>query len=537
MSYARALGAPRAVLGTRRACPRRMVCAAARAGASTSSKNFAAGFDVGTQGTKCILFDLDAHTVAGRGSYAYDLLPHPSRPNAAEQDPETWMDGIRDTLKQALREANADASAIVSVAVSGQQHGMVALDAAGSVVRPAKLWCDTESAPQAASISESEAFGGWPMAASFTASKVAWMRDEEPENFARTETVLLPRDYVNFRLTGAVATEAGDASGSGVFDLNTRMYDESQCDAVDGRLLEMLPKDVLPPDSKVGVVTRAAADRTGLPVGCPVATGSGDNACAAIGVGATRPGRLVVSLGTSGTLFGASDVPVFDVTGAIAPFCDALGGYLPLLCTLNCTRVVEEARAWASYGTVENAEQSSHASLEKRAMFIPPGCEGVRFLPYLVGERTPNWPEATGALLGLRPGSLQDPATAYRAAMEGATYALRGGASRLTELGLAPAHELVCVGGGSKSKLWRQIVADVFDAAVVRPAEPESAALGAAKNAAALAEKTATIVYVDQFPPQFEPTRETPASRDVVSSYASEYQRFVEQSRALFGSR
>jgi xylulokinase len=170
-------------------------------------------------------------------------------------------------------------------------------------------------------------------------------------------------------------------------------------------------------------------------------------------------------------------------------------------------------------------------------MFIPPGCDGVRFLPYLVGERTPNWPEATGALLGLRPGSLQDPATAYRAAMEGATYALRGGASRLTELGLAPAHELVCVGGGSKSKLWRQIVADVFDAAVVRPAEPESAALGAAKNAAALAEKTATIVYVDQFPPQFEATREMPASRDVVSSYASEYERFVEQSRALFGSR
>ena len=411
---------------------------------------------------------------------------------------------------------------------------MVALDAAGSVVRPAKLWCDTESAPQAASISESEAFGGWPMAASFTASKVAWMRDEEPENFARTETVLLPRDYVNFQLTGAVATEAGDASGLGVFDMRTRMYDESQCDAVDGRLLEMLPKDVLPPDARVGVVTRDAAERTGLPVGCPVATGSGDNACAAIGVGATRPGRLVVSLGTSGTLFGASDVPVFDVTGAIAPFCDALGGYLPLLCTLNCTRVVEEARAWASRGAV-SSERTSHASLEKRAMHIPPGCDGVRFLPYLVGERTPNWPEATGALLGLRPGSLQDPATAYRAAMEGATYALRGGASRLTELGLVPASELVCVGGGSQSHLWRQIVADVFDAAVVRPAEPESAALGAAKNAAALAEKTKTIVYVDAFPPRFEETRETPASRDVVSSYASEYERFVKQSRALFG--
>lgn len=530
MRSARALGAPRAVLGARRASPRCVVRAAARAGASTSSKKFAIGFDVGTQGTKSILFDLDAHTVAGRGSYAYDLLPHPSRPNAAEQDPETWMDGIRDTLKQALREANADASSIVSVAVSGQQHGMVALDAAGAVVRPAKLWCDTESAPQAASISASEAFGGWPMAASFTASKVAWMRDEEPANFARTRTVLLPRDYVNLRLAGAVATEAGDASGLGVFDMRTRRYDEAQCDAVDERLIRMLPKNILPPDAAVGVVTREAAEATGLPAGCLVATGSGDNACAAIGVGATRPGRLVVSLGTSGTLFGASDVPVFDVTGAIAPFCDALGGYLPLLCTLNCTRVVEEARAWA-----RNGEAASHAALAARAREVPPGCDGVRFLPYLVGERTPNWPEATGALLGLRPGSLADPGVAYRAAMEGATFALRGGASRLIELGLPPPSELVCVGGGSRSGLWRQIVADVFDAAVVRPTEPESAALGAAKNAAALAEGAATEAYVDAFPPAFAATRETPASREVVERYASEYQGFVEQSRALFG--
>ena len=502
----------------------------------TPAKKFAAGFDVGTQGTKCILFDLDAHTVAGRGSYACDLLPRPSRPNAAEQDPETWMDGIRDTLKQALREANADASSIVSVAVSGQQHGMVALDAAGAVVRPAKLWCDTESAPQAASISASDAFGGWPMAASFTASKVAWMRDEEPANFARTETVLLPRDYVNFRLTGIVATEAGDASGLGVFDLRSRTYDERQCDAVDARLRRMLPKDVLPPDAQVGVVTREASEATGLPGGCLVATGSGDNACAAVGVGATRPGRLVVSLGTSGTLFGASDTPILDVTGAIAPFCDALGGYLPLLCTLNCTRVVEEARAWANPpGVGGGADAASHEALAARARDVPPGCGGVRFLPYLIGERTPDWPEATGALLGLRPGSLADPGVAYRAAMEGATYALRGGASRLTELGVAPASELICVGGGSRSALWRQIVADVFDAAVVRPSEPESAALGAAKNAAALAEGAATEAYVDAFPPAFAATRETPTSREVVERYASEYQGFVEQSRALFG--
>ena len=166
---------------------------------------------------------------------------------------------------------------------------------------------------------------------------------------------------------------------------------------------------------------------------------------------------------------------------------------------------------------------------------MPPGCGGVRFLPYLVGERTPNWPEATGALLGLRPGSLADPGVAYRAAMEGATYALRDGANALTELGVVPPSELVCVGGGSRSALWRQIVADVFDAAVVRPLEPESAALGAAKNAAALAEGAATKAYVDAFPPAFAATRETPTSRETVERYFAEHERFTEQSRALFG--
>ena len=479
MRSARALGAPRAVLGARRASPRCVVRAAARAGASTSSKKFAIGFDVGTQGTKSILFDLDAHTVAGRGSYAYDLLPHPSRPNAAEQDPETWMDGIRDTLKQALREANADASSIVSVAVSGQQHGMVALDAAGAVVRPAKLWCDTESAPQAASISASEAFGGWPMAASFTASKVAWMRDEEPENFARTRTVLLPRDYVNLRLAGAVATEAGDASGLGVFDMRTRRYDEAQCDAVDERLIRMLPKNILPPDAAVGVVTREAAESTGLPAGCLVATGSGDNACAAIGVGATRPGRLVVSLGTSGVLFAANDGYRPDPATAVHTFCHALPDTWH---QMGVILAATDALNWFARLVGQDAADLTGALGGKvRA----PG--KTLFLPYLGGERTPlNDAAIRGGLVGLEHATDRDAAT--RAVLEGVAFALCDSRDALAATGTGIS-SLLAVGGGSRSDYWLQVIATALNTPIDVPVAGD---FGAAFGAARLAMMAAT---------------------------------------------
>ena len=238
MEMARAsctLSAPEgAVLHSRRSQPMRVVRAAARA--SSSKPLYACGIDVGTQGTKCLLYDIERNVVAGRGSYQYDLLPQPSnRPNAAEQDPETWMDGIRASLAEALADADVDADQVISVGVSGQQHGMVALDKSGNVVRPAKLWCDTESAAQAKTISKHPSFGGWQMQASFTASKVAWLRDVEPLNFEKTKHVLLPHDNINFRLTNTLATEAGDASGLGILDLTTRRYDKEKCAAVDER--------------------------------------------------------------------------------------------------------------------------------------------------------------------------------------------------------------------------------------------------------------------------------------------------------------
>jgi xylulokinase len=247
---------------------------------ASSHGKYCLGIDVGTQGTKAILYDLHTHSIVGRGAHSYDLLPRAS-PNAAEQEPSTWLEGIRASVAEALSSAGADAEDLASVSVSGQQHGMVALDASGTAVRPAKLWCDTESAPEAEELSK--AFG-WSMQAGFTASKALWLKRHEPENWARTATILLPHDYVNWYLTGVLAMEAGDASGVGVLDLATRTFKDEWCAAVDARFASMLPK-LLPPDATVGVVTAAAAAALGLRAGIPVAAGSGDNMMSALGAG------------------------------------------------------------------------------------------------------------------------------------------------------------------------------------------------------------------------------------------------------------
>jgi xylulokinase len=246
------------------------------------------------------------------------------------------------------------------------------------------------------------------------------------------------------------------------------------------------------------------------------------------------PGTLVVSLGTSGTLFGASDTFVLDKSGVIAPFCDAVGGYLPLLCTLNCTRVVEEARGFCASG--DGGALPSHNSLGQSASSVSPGCDGVQFLPYLVGERTPNWPDASGAIVGLRPGSLRNNSgVLYRAAMEGATYTLLTGLLKMQTLGVVEKpKELVLVGGGAKSGLWRQIVSDVFNIPVKTPRETESAALGAAKQAAAIVLGTTTKEFVQTNTPEFDVTKTTSPTAGAVGTYREGYESFVRNSNKLF---
>ena len=268
--------------------------------------------------------------------------------------------------------------------------------------------------------------------------------------------------------------ECGDASGTGFFDPVKRCFDEQGMSAIDERLPEWLP-DLIGPDAALGGLREEWAKEWGLRAGVPISPGSGDNMMSALGAGAVRPGVSVMSLGTSGTMFAQAEQAIIDPAGEIAPFCDATGHWLPLLCTLNCTTVTEEVRAGTGL---------DHDALTALAGSVSPGCDGVSFLPYLAGERTPNWPAASGALLGLREGSLQ-PGVLYRAAMEGASFALVAGLERLRSLGVVT-EELRLVGGGSKNPLWRQIVADITGLSVRQPSEPESAALGGALQSLAL---------------------------------------------------
>ena len=422
------------------------------------------GLDVGTQGTKGVLLDAERGEVVARASSSYGLiggLP----PGACEQHPDTWIEAVREVAAR----LSADRERVAGVGVSGQQHGLVLLDRSGSVLRPAKLWCDTSTAEEARELSDRL---GRRVPVGYTASKVLWTARREPEVWARAATALLPHDYVNFRLTGARVAEAGDASGTGWFDPLERRYDLRAAAAIDERLPERLPS-LVAAGEPAGRLARAGAELLGLREGLLVAAGSGDNMASAVGAGATREGVLAISLGTSATIFGFRASPAIDPQGLVAPFCDATGGWLPLLCTMNATGVTEEAR---------RASGLDHEALTTAAEAVEPGCGGVLWLPYLAGERVPDLPEATGALLGLRSGSLA-PGVLYRAAIEGVALNLAWGVERLRALGIAADGARV-VGGASRNRLWDQILADALGMPLAPLAEPESAALGAAILAA-----------------------------------------------------
>lgn len=390
------------------------------------------------------------------------------------------------------------------------------------MLRDAKLWCDTESSAEAAHLS---AALGWTLVPSFTATKLLWLQRREPHVYSSAAHVMLPHDYVNYVLTGRMVMESGDASGTGLFDVVSRSWDQRAIDAVDasGRLRAMLPP-LVGPDEAVGTLRWEVADELGLSPDVVVAPGSGDNACSALGAGVSRSGQMVISLGTSGTLFGKSATPILDASGAVCPFCDATGAWLPLVCTLNCTVPAQEVREL--YGL-------DHAAITALAQEEPIGCDGVTYLPFLAGERTPNWPHATGSVLGLRPGSLARPGLLYRAAIEGATFSLLAGLRRMEALGLRPS-ELRAVGGGSRNPLWRQVIADAFQLPVRLPLEAESAAFGAALQAGAVHSKASVADFVSDHQPPLaeEVVLPRPGVRD---AYRQAFERHVNMGQLLFG--
>jgi len=421
-----------------------------------------AGVDSSTGSTKVEVRDADTGALVAQGS-----APHPATtPPRSEQDPAAWLAAFEAAWEQ------AGAPAVAAVSVAGQQHGMVVLDADRQVVRPAKLWNDTETAPDAGWLLKqlpgraadwAAACGSVPVAA-FTVTKLSWLHRSEPDAWARVAHVVLPHDWLTYRLTGQLVTDRGDASGTGYWSAATGEYRFDLLGIVDGeRDWSTVVPRVLGPLEAAGAWGDVA-----------VACGTGDNMAAALGSG-LQPGDVAVSLGTSGTAYTVSATPTADATGAVAGFADATGRYLPLVCTLNATKVTD------AIGRLIGAD---HAELDALALAGAPGAGGVVLLPYLDGERTPDRPKATGVLAGLR--SDVDRGQLARAAFEGVLCGLLDGVDALGRVCAVGDGRLVLVGGGSRSAAYRQLLADLSGRPVHVPEATEHVAAGACVQAAAL---------------------------------------------------
>lgn len=433
------------------------------------------GIDLGTQSLKALLLDAD-RGILGSASEPLSLLPNLPTGHS-EQDPADWLDALRSAVRKVLAETDTPAGAISAIGVSGQQHGFVPLDRDHQVIRPAKLWNDVSSAAQCAAlrseIGKERLFDltSNHLPPGFTGGKIRWLREEEPENHQRLALVLLPHDYINLWLTGDPVCEAGDASGTGFFDIASRQFVPEVMETIAPGLAGCMP-EILAPGEAAGRLCAHASSELGLAEGTLVSAGSGDNMMAALGSGAVNPGVVVMSIGTSGTVFACADQPVRDPEGEIAAFCDATGHWLPLGCTMNATVTTELTRSALGISIDE---------LEDLVASAPAGADGALCLPFFTGERSPDLPEGTGAFLGLTPTNF-DRAHVARAAMEGATFALARLLDRLIALGLS-VEEVRLTGGGSQSPTWRRIIASAIDRPITTGIAADAAALGAAVHA------------------------------------------------------
>lgn len=418
-----------------------------------------AGVDSSTSACKVEVRDVDTGELVSSGRAA-----HPATtPPRSEQHPGDWWRAFEAACSEA---GVLGAHRPAAISIAGQQHGLVVVDEGGEVLRPAKLWNDTESAPDAAALVDALGATAWAAAcgsvpvASFTITKLRWLRRVEPDVFGRVARVLLPHDWLTGRLTGRATTDRGDASGTGWWSPREERYRHDLLALVDDGVAwaDLLP-EVLAPDAPAG-------EWEGMVVG----PGTGDNMAAALGLG-LRTGDLALSLGTSGTAFSVRDAPTGDATGAVAGFADATGRFLPLVCTLNATKVTD---------AVARLLGVDAAGLDALALSAPAG-GGDRpvLVPHLDGERTPNRPTATGTLAGIR-SDVTRPQLA-RAAFEGVACNLLAGAEAL-----GPPERVLLVGGGGRSAAYRQVVADLTGCRVVVPEAEELVARGAAVQAAAV---------------------------------------------------
>lgn len=427
-----------------------------------------AGVDSSTQSCKVVIRELESGALVRSGRATH--------PDGTEVDPGAWWSALQEAI-----EAAGGIDDVAAISIAGQQHGMVVLDAGGQVIRPALLWNDTRSAGAAADLVQeigaeqlAKRTGSVPVA-SFTLTKLRWLRDNEPNNAARVAAVALPHDWLTWRLRGygpaaesplgpdlsELVTDRSDASGTAYFSAETSEYDRDLLERALGRGDVVLPRILAPGQ-------RAGSTQAGVVVG----PGAGDNAGAALGLGA-GPGDVIVSIGTSGTVFAVSERPSFDISGAVAGFADASGHFLPLIATLNAARVLSSAAGLLGV---------DHDELARLALAAEPGAGGMVLVPYFEGERTPNLPDAKASLHGLTIASTTRENLA-RASIEGMLSGLGAGLDALRAVGVQ-AQRLLLIGGAAQNEAVQRIAAQVFDAPVVVPAPGEYVADGAAVQAA-----------------------------------------------------
>jgi xylulokinase len=436
--------------------------------------SYVVGLDISTTATKAVLVDASG-TVDGIGvaEYGYDV----PQPGWTEQDPALWWDGTQAAVRSALAGAGARGDDVAAVGLTGQMHGAVLLDAADRVLRPAILWNDQRTAHACDEIREAvgperliEITGNTALTG-FTAPKLVWVRDHEPQTWARIAHVLLPKDYVRLQLTGDHALDKADGAGTLLFDLAARDWSTEVLGAL------RIDPTWLPPTFEgpavTGTVTAEAAAATGLRPGTPVVAGGGDQAANAVGVGAVAPGVVALSLGTSGVIFAATDAPLHDPAGQVHAFCHAVPDRWHMM------TVMLSAAGSLRWFRDALAPGEEFATLVEDAAAVPPGSDGLLFLPYLTGERSPHPdPLARGAFVGLTVG--HDRRYLTRAVLEGVAFGLRDGLDQMIDAGTPAPSQVRASGGGTASALWRQILADVLDAEVATVSTTEGAAFGAA---------------------------------------------------------
>ncbi|GAA0430134.1 xylulokinase [Leifsonia naganoensis] len=455
-----------------------------------TARRIVAGVDSSTQSCKVELFDAESGVRQGGGS-----APHPPVfPPVSEQRPEDWWTAFVTAFHLAVEDADVDPADVIAISVAAQCHGLVPLDSENRVIRPAKLWNDTTSTPELARlrgiVGDDELVhrvGTVPTAA-FTIGKVAWLAEHEPTSFERLDRILLPHDYLTFRLTGRAVTDRSEASGTGYYDADAREYLPDLLRLIDPHRdwLRMLP-EVLAPSESAGEVIGQAREELELPPGVLVGAGGGDQHAAALGLGIVD-GDVVYSFGTSGVVSALSPTPIRDVSGHVDGVADMTGGYMPLVSTLNAARTTD------TFARILNVD---HHELSRLALDAQPG---PVLAPYLDGERTPDLPGAVGILGGITTSTSREQVA--RAAYEGVVLGLVSGQNHLERMGVRTHGRVLAVGGGAKSPAYQQLLADAVGRTIHTADVQEATARGAAVQAAAIAHTTDVATIRDRWAPR-----------------------------------